>query len=198
MLRPAKVESVNRKLASAAVLADEQLVVRCLRNERTAWAELFELCHSRIVTRVCSVLRRAPGTLDAAEEVAAKVWLAVVVDEGRLLRRFDAGNGTRVATYLSGIAGKETLKFLRSSRRRKHREAEYGKAAARRTSTTPVALLELKEFLSLLTPAEHHVCLSDLKATNKPSAERNKNFAATRRSVRSKLADFLRSERGAR
>jgi len=180
------------------VLADEALVLDCLRKDRGAWSRLFQLCQPQMMLRVRSLLRQSRIGEDLAEEVVSQVWLAVISDDGRLLRRFDARKCARVSTYLNAIAAKQTLKHLRSSRRRKFREAEYGGVASRRTQLPPTSEVELSEFLQVLTPRERQVCVheflspADPLPSARPKSESQKIWQLRHR-IRRKFLEFFRA-----
>jgi DNA-directed RNA polymerase specialized sigma24 family protein len=176
---------------------DEKLVLRCLRNDRQAWAVLFESCHPRILARLYSLLGRRDNSLEIAHDIAAQVWLSVISDEGRALRHFNAAAGTRLSTYLNGIAVKQGLSYLRKSRRRLRHEAEYFSSSVKRIDAAPVTALDLRDFTQNLTPreaayfCEELIPLEDGKATSRLS---DQNSWQLRHRIRRKLLRFLREE----
>lgn len=176
---------------------DEILVIRCLRNEGQAWTTLFEMCHSRIVARLCSLFGRSPTALEKANDVAAQVWLSVLAYEGRLLRRFDARAGARLTTYLNSIAVKIGLSHLRESRRRLRRESEYAAEFVKRIEVPQTSLIEIEEFVGQLSPREatfyrEHLLAADESFSTLTVSEQNS--WQLRHRVRKKLLGFLAME----
>jgi len=194
------------EISSSAALAeptdrvlqdDEIIVIRCLRNEGQAWATLFEMCHSRILARLCSLFGRSPTALEKANDVAAQVWLSVLAHEGRLLRRFDARAGARLTTYLNSIAVKIGLSHLRESRRRLRRESEYAAEFVKRIEVPHTSLIEIEEFAALLSPCEatfyrEHLLAADESFSTQRISEQNS--WQLRHRVRKKLLGFLGME----
>jgi DNA-directed RNA polymerase specialized sigma24 family protein len=138
----------------AALADDERLVVRCLRNEAGSWNELFALCHSRMTARVESILARRTGGTESAQEITSEVWLSLVRNEGCLLRRFDAGKGARISTYLNRIAERAARQHLRAESRRRRRETTYSESRPLHVRSHGPDHAVLKEFVGRLSPRE--------------------------------------------
>ena len=149
----------NETSASLAVERDRLLVDRCLAAEPEAWTELYERFHRGLMASI--QLMFGPRQLDAdvVEEIAARVWYAIVANRGALLSRFDPDRNCRLSTYLAAIARSEARGLFRSERRRRRRETiasrpnwESDFAAEQYTQA------EIDEFLKTLTPREREFC----------------------------------------
>lgn len=86
-------------------IADLHLVDRCLNGEVAAWEELYAQCHEPLCTAIRSKLRQGITDPNLVDEMAARVWYAVVKNDGELLSRYDPERGGRVITFLRAIAG---------------------------------------------------------------------------------------------
>jgi hypothetical protein len=102
------------------------------------------------------------------DELAARVWYAVVRDEGRLLARFDPGRGCTLTTYLALLAKDEASRLFRSERRRRRRETAVATSDAtppHKTAAQAAERITLAEFAATLTPAEK-MFYEEITATN--------------------------------
>ncbi len=61
------------------------------------------------------------------DELAARVWYALVADDGKVLAKFDARRGARLGTFLRCLAKDVTIRHFRSEYRRRRRERVAGK-----------------------------------------------------------------------
>ncbi len=194
--QPPVLNSVETHLATAR--DDEELVVRCLKNDRQAWNTLFTTCHPRIVARLCMLLGRRSNSLEIAHEIAAQVWLSLVADEGRALRHYNAGNGARLFTYLNGIAVRHGLLYLRKSRRRLRHEVEYVLSAGKQYKVGLAAQsFELREFTRCLTPREVDFFTAELLPGDGTPAALPltvQNAWQLRHRIRRKLLRYVREE----
>lgn len=135
---------------------------------------------------------------DLVDDIAAKIWLMAIDNEGALLAQFDVDRGCRLSTFLASIARNEIASHFRSERRRILREAHACRHRAKVASDShlqsPIGIgIALREFLSTLSPRENDFCKSHLLAIPSESAEA---YSATNRwqlqhRVRLKLWDFL-------
>jgi hypothetical protein len=57
------------------------------------------------------------------DEIAARVWYALVRNDGALLNRFDPARHTRLIGFLRGLARIETMQYFRAEYRRRTQEA---------------------------------------------------------------------------
>jgi DNA-directed RNA polymerase specialized sigma24 family protein len=177
---------------------DEALVVRCLRNDEHAWESLFELCHPRMLARICHLLGKRSTSLEMAQEIAAVVWVSIVADEGRVLRRYSAVEGARLTTYINGIAVKKALSYLRQSKRRQNCETEYAGKNRNLLHVGTPSPLDFQDFVQHLTPKETVFFHSELNSSSKGTAASElsaENTWQLRHRIRRKLHRFLWDER---
>ncbi len=180
----------------AAVAADRQLVDRCLAGDVTAWSLLYQQMHDSLLTTIRSFLGRAGHDRNLVEEIAARVWYAVVKDDFALLARFDVRRSCRLSTFLSVLAKSETRMLFRSERRRKSREQMVSRPELDDDSSMAAALASDEEFLATLSPAERTFYLDVLVA---PSERRDlaeqsyssENMWQLNYRVRKKLERFI-------
>jgi DNA-directed RNA polymerase specialized sigma24 family protein len=138
-----------------ACRADAHLVARCLAGEVAAWEELYAQCHPRLLVFVRQRLgsgRRDPNLVD---EIAARVWYALVADDGKLLERYDPERGARLITFLRTLAKGIVSGYFRSENRRRKRELLVltGKSQDYAMDTAESDAL-LSEFRATLTSRE--------------------------------------------
>ncbi len=178
--------------------ADRELVTRCLAGEVAAWEQLYEECHDRLVRSISVMLGGEAIDSSLVEEISARVWYALVADDGEMLARYEPERGARLITFMRALAKDETSRYFRAESRRKERElaamreknqhyaADFGQAAA-----------SLDEFMATLTPYERGFCTSQLMssaAENGPEVHQPPTTASawqlTHR-IHRKLLDFL-------
>jgi DNA-directed RNA polymerase specialized sigma24 family protein len=139
-----------------AAQREYDLVQRVLTGDQHAWYLLFHDQQPRLIARVRQLLGPMHRHEDLAEEVAARVWCAVLADDGHLLRVYDPKCG-RLGTYLGRRAYFEMISLLRTSANRSRHESGY-----RRRRTEAVEQLALpetlvwQEILPRLTDTERH------------------------------------------
>jgi DNA-directed RNA polymerase specialized sigma24 family protein len=178
------------------ILADRQLVDRCLSREPAGWSELYHQFHDRLRSSIRAILGRLGSDASLVDEIAARVWYALVKNDFELLARFDVQRGCRLSTFFSVLAKNEARQLLRSERRRRAREQG---AARTEPSSGYDAELEVanEEFLAMLTPAEYvfyrDVVLAIGESEGDASYSRANAWQLTHR-VRKKLNKFLGSE----
>jgi DNA-directed RNA polymerase specialized sigma24 family protein len=145
-------------------MADLHLVDRCLGGEVAAWEELYVQCHEPLCAAIRAKLRHGITDPNLVDELAARVWYAVVKNDGELLARYDPQRGGRVVTFLRAIARDEIARYFRSERRRMEREV----ASLRERSHNPLKEIgvpiaaSFNEFVQTLTPHEQDFCESYL------------------------------------
>jgi hypothetical protein len=133
---------------------------------------------------------------ELADEIAARVWFAVVDNDAALLDRFDPGYRCRLTTYLAAIARDVMSRHFRSEVRRHRREAVA--LDGRRTAAQPeLPVVSLKELRETLTPAEKRFYDNVLTGSNGATAEsdysKTNAWQLTSR-IRAKLRHRLDSE----
>jgi RNA polymerase sigma-70 factor (ECF subfamily) len=100
-------------------MTDVELLATLFARDPTAWSTLVDRYRNlvrRCVARILAHARRAQRA--EVDEVAAEVWLQLVKDDMRKLRRFDPARGTKLATWIAVIACNTARDFLRSAARR--------------------------------------------------------------------------------
>ncbi len=178
------------------VKADASLVKRCLKGEVAAWEELYHECHPPLLRSIEVMLGPQQRDVALVDELAARVWYALVADDGKLLARFDAKRNARLSTFIRAVAKDIVCRYQRSELRRHQREHEACRTYRRSGITAPDdAALDLAEFQETLTAGEREFLDEQL---NGRCAEKN---PARRRSpasiwqltsrIRRKLRRFL-------
>lgn len=137
------------------VAADRKLIDRCMSGDVAAWSLLYQQSHDSLLTTIRSFLGRAGQDRNLVEEIAARVWYALVKNDFELLGKFDVRRGCRLSTFLSVLAKSETRMLFRSERRRKSREQLVSRPELESVlASDSTALLSDEEFLVTLSPAE--------------------------------------------
>lgn len=158
-------QSRRGRASSGKVWADQHLVQRCLANEQEGWEQLYRQCHPRLVVRIGFLLGPEGNNNDLVDEIAARVWYALVRDGGRLLIRFDPERHSLLDGYLMGLARIEILRHARAERRRRSVEFQGGCQLLAETRIPDwEALAMLREFASVLTPGEQEFLHRSLRA----------------------------------
>lgn len=147
--------SASRIRALNNVQQDRQLVDRCLAGQPGAWDQLYTEVHTGLLVAIRRQLGARSSDPNLVDEIAARVWYALVADGGWRLDAFDASRGCRLSTYLATLARSEASGFFRAERRRRQRE----RLASRPERTWDDQLgglsrEELREFVRRLTPRE--------------------------------------------
>ena len=138
-----------------ALLADFRLAGRCLAGEPAAWEEVYDQCHGPLLVSINVMLGSEEACPNRIEEIAARVWYALIENDGRLLARYDSRKGARLITFLRTVAKTEVSRHFRRERRRRIREriALRGKSAYHPADDAETAAL-LSEFIPTLTAGE--------------------------------------------
>jgi RNA polymerase sigma-70 factor, ECF subfamily len=99
---------------------DSELLRRVLHSERPAWQELVRRFRSLIYRCITKVTGRYESVLSSAdaEEVYADVLMALVRDDMRKLRLYDARRGTKLSSWIGMIATNVAYDYLRGTARR--------------------------------------------------------------------------------
>jgi hypothetical protein len=145
--------------AQAALEADHRLAQRCTAGEVAAWEEFYAQCHDPLLANVRILLNGWTSDANLVDEIAARVWYALVADDGKLLMRYDPKRGGRLTTFLGAIAKGIVGQYVRSERRRldRERQASYGKPSHHADDQDQVASA-MDEFLETLGPGERKFC----------------------------------------
>ena len=179
-----------------SVLSDRKLVERCLAGEVAAWEELYAQCHQPLLSLISAMLRQPDASL--VDEIAARVWYALVENDGELLGRFDPARGTRLITFMRALARDLAARHYRSELRRQKREREVLRQKSRYHIPEEDATdASLDEFMATLTPHERGFCSRHHLATPSDEGEQlaspDSVWQLTRR-IRRKLLRFLHRE----
>lgn len=133
------------------IQADRLLVDRCLAGEPAAWEELYGQYHALLCASIGLLLPRScdPNVID---EIAARVWYALVANDGRLLGRFDPSRHVRLSTFFRGLPRVHILLYFRDEN---CHHAQVTEAGRRRRHNIPVSELPddvmLSDFADTLT-----------------------------------------------
>jgi hypothetical protein len=139
----------------AGAQADRNLVERCLAGEVRAWEELYHQYHAPLCVAVKSLMGLGYCDPNLIDEIAARVWYALVRNDGQLLDRFDPSLDLRLGAFLRGLARVEIMQHFRSERRRRVRETQVGQKPLHDSSLSDWQIdAMLDEFASTLTPGE--------------------------------------------
>jgi DNA-directed RNA polymerase specialized sigma24 family protein len=134
------------------------LIERCKAGDTAAWQEIYERYHSGLLRRIRSTLGSRARDENLVEEIAAKVWFALLDKNSRLLRKYRQQAENRFSAYLAGIARNEVLSYLRAERRRQRREVLHVAMGTPRehpqSSPEQMQLAAWSEFVEALTPCE--------------------------------------------
>lgn len=180
---------------SLGIQGDRKIIDQCLAGKPAAWSDLYRKCHEPLVMAIRIFLRDSAADTNLIDEIAARVWYAVVRNSGELLSRFDVSRGCRLTTFLSVLAKSEARQYFRSERRRRSRE----EVASRRegevhSDNLLIASATEEEFIGTLTPSERVYYESVLLAPKSDDSARqysSENGWQLRRRVRKKLSQYL-------
>jgi hypothetical protein len=93
------------------------LVKRCLAGEPVAWESLYDSYHVPLVDTIKNLLaanRFAPPDASLVDELAARVWYALVANRGRSLASFLGSPGIELTALFCALAMTETRRILAS------------------------------------------------------------------------------------
>lgn len=151
--------STEEEPTKASLRADAKLVARCVAGEPAAWEMLYAQCHDSLCTGIRSMLRGSSFDDNLVDEIAARVWYALIDKDGQRLAKYSPTRGARVITYIRGIARDEIGRHYRAEVRRRRRETVAAESRAPAADSSDAASSpEVGEFLDTLTPAERDFC----------------------------------------
>ncbi|RIK80371.1 MAG: hypothetical protein DCC68_11100 [Planctomycetota bacterium] len=174
---PAPSPTPDPRLLTPA--ADRRLIDRALAKEPGAWDDLYYRCHQPLLAAIRAIIGSRRLDPNLVDELAARVWYAVVRDDAKLLDRFDPGRGCSLTTYLALLAKDEASRLFRSEKRRRKRETAVAtsdkKLPAKSAPATGATQITLAEFAATLTPAERtfyeEIVVSDSPAETSVNGE---------------------------
>jgi DNA-directed RNA polymerase specialized sigma24 family protein len=182
---------------SAKVVQDRRLVDRCLAGDITAWSALYAQFHDTMLSGIRAFLGRSAQDLNLVEEIAARVWYALVKNDSELLNRFDVSRGCRFSTFLSLVAKNEARILLRSEKRRRKRELMVSRLESEPfPSQESIIWLSDEDFILTLSPAERafyvDVLMADKTEVNgHPTEYTDQNRWQLRSRIRRKLERYI-------
>jgi DNA-directed RNA polymerase specialized sigma24 family protein len=190
-------EELSAIHTDSKVVEDRRLVDRCVAGETTAWSSLYGYSHDSLLAGIRAFLGTGGHDANLVDEIAARVWYALVKDDFELLNRFDIRHGCRLSTFLSIVAKNEARLLLRSEKRRKVRELAASKHETESSPTTDVAIsLSDEEFVLTLSPAErifYFEVLIDRRGTGSSAKYSEQYRWQLRHRIRKKLERFISS-----
>ncbi|WP_425616596.1 hypothetical protein NA78x_000245 [Anatilimnocola sp. NA78] len=177
---------------------DRLLVESCISGEPQAWSLLYQHCHDSLIKTIRLMIGKSSADLDLVDEIAARVWYALVRNDGELLARFDPLRGCRLTTFLAILAKSEARQYFRGERRRRAREEAASRCAPEHHSDDTWLRLDTEEqFMETLTPAESEyyrtVLIGEGDGLVGPKYS-NGNSWQLRHRVRTKMLRFLDTE----
>ncbi len=134
---------------------DRRLAERCLSGEVSAWEEFYGRFHGPLCTAISGMLGPGGSDLSRVDEIAARVWYALVRNDGELLNRFDPARHARLGAFLRGLARIEIMQYFRAEYRRRTQEAACLALESGRSTTSDwqvTAMIE--DFATTLTAGE--------------------------------------------
>jgi DNA-directed RNA polymerase specialized sigma24 family protein len=173
---------------------DQELVDRCRQGDAEAWSEMHRRCQAKVLKQIRYTLGDQSRDVNLVEEIAARVWYALLVDDGYLLRRYESEKGNSLGSYLSAIARFEVLRHQRSEYRRRRREHQTQIMRSQQSDEQLLGELkaDLKDFLPRLTRREHEYFHHVLLGNNGAELElSDTNSWQLRHRIRRKLLAFL-------
>jgi hypothetical protein len=149
--------------------AERALVGRCLAGDEEDWRTLFLQQRPRILATIGKCLGRMARDHNLMEEIAARVWLALVVKDRDRLRRFDPERG-RLGDYLGSVTYQQVQLYFRRQRRRPEVLLPE-ELLFRVPAPPPVASLEaFRDFGATLAPQEQRFLAHLLGLPAEPGA----------------------------
>lgn len=179
----------------ARLCADGMLAKRCLAGEVAAWEELYAQCHDPLLVTIRIILGSQNVDANLMDEIAARVWYALVANDGELLSRYNPRRGARLITFMRELAKDEIVRYIRAEVRRRNRELialREKRQHPDQEGAQPVNALG--EFLGTLTPHEQVFCNDYLLAMPTGEVEQaysKSNIWQLSHRIRRKLFRFL-------
>jgi DNA-directed RNA polymerase specialized sigma24 family protein len=145
-------ETMNQEESLAA---DYRLAQRCADGEVAAWEELYQQYHDRLLASIRAMLNGQHADASLVDEIAARVWYALVENDGKLLLKYNPKRGASLMTYIRMLAKDLLRRHYRSERRRQDREREVmSSRASSHSQELDHSASTLDEFLGTLSASE--------------------------------------------
>jgi hypothetical protein len=183
-----------------SLAADYDLAQRCADGEVAAWEQLYHECHDRLLASIQTMLAMHHADPSLAEEIAARVWYALVEDDGKLLLKYNPKRGASLMTYLRMLAKDFLRRHYRSERRRQQRErAVMSRRSSSHSQDLDQSGSTLDEFLDTLTATErvfYDQCVQSVPGADGSTGLSYSQAALWQKTHRlyKRLVNFLRSE----
>ena len=179
----------------AGVHADSLLAERCLAGEVAAWEQFYAQCHEPLLVSVRIMLGPQSSDANLVDEIAARVWYALVANDGELLARYKPDRGARLITFMRALAKDEMVRYFRAEIRRRNRElTTMRERPQHRGEDAGQPVNSLAEFLGTLTRHERGFCGDYLLAEPSGAVEQKysrANIWQLSHRIRCKLLQFL-------
>jgi hypothetical protein len=147
----------------AGVRADGLLAKRCLAGEVAAWEELYSQCHEPLLVSIRIMLGSQSTDGNLVDEIAARVWYALVANDGALLARYKTNRGARLITFMRMRANSEIVRYIRGEVRQRKRElAALRQRPQHQGQDGEQPVNVLAEFFGTLTAREQVFCSKHL------------------------------------
>src|SRR5207245_1541003 len=88
--------SPNGNVMNSLVHRDGRLIDRCLAGDVSVWSEIYHEFHDPLLVSIRRYLNRAGQDSNLVEEIAARVWYALIKNGFQLLAKFDVSRGCRL------------------------------------------------------------------------------------------------------
>lgn len=170
-----------------------------MAGDVAAWEQLYARCQPALLGDIHRLLGQARPNLELVDELAARVWYALIDNDGRLLARYDPRRMARLGTFLRAVAHDQVRRHFRAERRRREHECEaMQQRAGPASGRSDHATLMLDEFRATLTPNQREYldeCLraSDLDGDDEPAGNESAGNAARLWKVASRVRRRLRA-----
>jgi DNA-directed RNA polymerase specialized sigma24 family protein len=154
------VESVN--WTDDGILAE-----RCIAGEVSAWEELYHRCHDPLCASIRMQLGRSGADAQLVDEMAARVWYALVDRDGLQLAKYKPSRGS-LMTFIRLIARKEVSHYFRAEQRRLKKELAGFARGNRQAFVQRGESIStmVGEFMTSLTPREREFCYEYLQISS--------------------------------
>ena len=190
---PGSSETENRE----RLQADERLAKRCVAGEVAAWEEIYAQCHESLLFSIKVMLGAGDADLSLVDELAARVWYAMIKDDAKLLSKYDSRRGAQLITFLMSAAKSELSHHFRNEKRRKKRELiALHEKSAHHSSEELQTVASLAEFIPTLTNREREYYDDQLLGYSGGDSSAAGTFSLSnarqlRHRIRDKLLRFL-------
>jgi hypothetical protein len=181
--------------------ADRLLVDRCLAGDGDAWEELYNKWHAPLCAAIKSLINSGYCDPNLIDEIAGRVWYALLRNDGELFDQFDPSRDLRLGAFFRGLARVEVMRYFRAERRRRVREDKAGRIRPRHNSLLSDWQIDviLREFTATLTPRERQFLKEYLLSPPEEDTTANcagfsyANILQQRHRIRIKLKAFFGS-----